>query len=98
MVSVERLTSTWQLTSEDLVTNTTHTECYDVILVCNGHNALPFIPDIQGANEFVGIHIHSHDYRVPDHFKNMNVLIIGSGPSGIDICSDVAKVANQVNA
>lgn len=66
-------------------------------MVCNGHNAVPFTPDIPGTDEFVGIKMHSHDYRTPEKFKNMNVLIIGSGPSGIDICMDVAKVANQVN-
>lgn len=67
-------------------------------MICNGHNASPVTPDIPGKDDFEGVQIHSHDYRIPEHFTNMNVLIIGSGPSGIDICSDVSKVANQVNA
>jgi len=64
--------------------------------VCNGHNALPSLPEIPNEDEFEGIKIHSHDYRIPDNFKNMDVLIIGSGPSGVDICLDVARVANRV--
>lgn len=47
-------------------------------------------------DRFIGDQIHSHDYRAPERFKDTNVLIIGSGPSGFDICGDVAKVANQV--
>lgn len=96
MTSVERLGNTWQVTSEDLPTKTLITEYYDAVLVCNGHNASPFIPNIPGMDEFNGIQIHSHDYRVPEHYKNMNVLIIGAGPSGVDICKDVANVAKQV--
>lgn len=98
MTSVERLTNNWQVTVEDLKTKTLKTEYYDAVMVCNGHNASPFTPDIPGKDDFEGVQIHSHDYRIPEHFTNMNVLIIGSGPSGIDICSDVSKVANQVNA
>lgn len=84
--------------AENLITKTAHTEFFDAVLVCNGHNALPRMPsDMPGMNAFVGLQIHSHDYRTPEPFKNMNVLIIGSGPSGIDISTDVAEVANQVN-
>jgi len=94
---VERLANDrWRVIAEDLVTNTANAECYDAVIVCNGHNALPFTPDIPGMDGFVGDQIHSHDYRTPERFKDANVLIIGSGPSGIDICGDVAKVANQV--
>lgn len=97
MTSVEKLTNKWQITVEDLKTKTSNIEYYDAVMVCNGHNALPFTPDFPGKDEFDGVQIHSHDYRIPEHFINMNVLIIGSGPSGIDICFDVSKVANQVN-
>jgi len=55
-----------------------------------------FTPDIPGMDRFQGDQIHSHDYRTPDRFKGTNVLVIGSGSSGFDICGDVAKVANQV--
>lgn len=58
---------------------------------------MPYTPDFPGMNGFLGVQIHSHDYRIPENFENMKTLIIGSGPSGVDICMDVAKVANQVN-
>ncbi|XP_050419656.1 senecionine N-oxygenase-like isoform X2 [Adelges cooleyi] len=98
VISVEKLvdTNSWQVTAEDLITKKSNTENYDAVMVCNGHNAVPSMPKIIGMNEFSGISLHSHDYRVPENFANMNVLIIGSGPSGVDISVDVAKVAKQV--
>ncbi|XP_050540123.1 senecionine N-oxygenase-like isoform X2 [Daktulosphaira vitifoliae] len=86
----------WRITSEDLITKKLNIDNYDSVMVCNGHNAVPNMPDIPGNDTFDGVCIHSHDYKFPEKFKNMNVLIVGSGPSGIDICRDVAKVANQV--
>lgn len=41
--------------------------------------------------------MHSHSYRVPEPFTNQTVLIIGGGPSGIDISYDLASFVNQVN-
>lgn len=97
VTSVEKLKNGWKVIAEDLISKTFNTEYFDVIMVCNGHLSSSFTPDVPGMHEFVGVQLHSHDYRVPEKFQSMNVLIIGSGPSGIDICLDVAKFANQVN-
>lgn len=40
--------------------------------------------------------MHSHEYRVPDPYKNDTVLIIGAGPSGKDIMLEVATKAKHV--
>lgn len=98
MTSIEKLADSWQVVVKDLNAKSFNTEYYDAVMVCNGHNASPFTPVFPGMDEFSGVQIHSHDYRIPESFEKMNVLVIGSGPSGIDICPDVAKVANQVNA
>ena len=39
---------------------------------------------------------HSHDYREPDSYKDRRVLIIGAGPSGMDIALDVANVSKTL--
>ncbi|CAL9246476.1 unnamed protein product, partial [Arabidopsis halleri] len=44
-----------------------------------------------------GKKIHSHNYRVPDQFKDQVVIVIGSSASGVDICRDIAKVAKEVH-
>ncbi|VVC24997.1 Hypothetical protein CINCED_3A002012 [Cinara cedri] len=96
VTSVEKSENAWQVIAEDLLTKMSHTEYYDAVMVCNGHLTLPSVPQIQGLDKFTGVHIHSHDYRAPIKFKNMNVLVIGAGPSGVDISMDVGKFANQV--
>jgi len=40
--------------------------------------------------------IHSHDYRDSSVFKDKNTVVIGCGPSGLDISFDIAKVAEKV--
>lgn len=87
----------WLVTAEDLATGAASAaERYDAVIVCNGHNATPSVPAIPGADGFAGDRIHSHDYRTPERFRDANVLVVGAGPSGFDICGDVAKVANRV--
>ncbi|XP_025408400.1 senecionine N-oxygenase-like isoform X2 [Sipha flava] len=58
VTSVERLTNIWQVIVEDLMTKTARIEYFDAVMVCNGHNAVPRIPDDKpGMNEFVGVDI-----------------------------------------
>lgn len=40
--------------------------------------------------------IHSHDYRDSSIFKDKSTVVIGCGPSGLDISFDIAKVAEKV--
>lgn len=40
--------------------------------------------------------MHSHDYRVPEVFSGKNVLVIGAGPSGMDIALEITYVAKKV--
>lgn len=69
---------------------------YDYVLVCNGHYHTPLYPSIQGLNTFKGVQMHSHDYKNSNRFKDETVLIIGAGPSGMDLCNEISKVAKKV--
>lgn len=53
----------------DLTANRTETHVFDYIFVCNGHNSEPLTPEFEGASEFQGHIMHSHDYRRADTFK-----------------------------
>lgn len=69
------------------------TEIFDSVVVCNGRYSLPKTPNtssIVGLKTFTGEIIHSHDYRSPKKFEGKNVLIVGAGPSGIDISLEIA--------
>jgi thioredoxin reductase len=70
---------------------------YDAIVVCNGHYSEPRIPDISGMDSFPGLQMHSHNYRDPERFRDLNVLVIGASNSGEDISQEVASVASSVH-
>lgn len=86
----------WDVTYKSLETGVSETREYDYVFVCNGHYNTPFIPSIPGLKEFEGDVMHSHDYRVPDIFTNKRVLVVGAGPSGMDIALEVTSVAAHV--
>ncbi|XP_077971930.1 uncharacterized protein LOC144427120 isoform X1 [Styela clava] len=69
---------------------------FDYVLICNGHNTEPNLPLIPGEEFFCGEILHSGSYRRPQEFGGKDVLLLGSGPSGVDIALDVAKVARHV--
>ena len=54
------------------------------------------IPQLDGIDQFQGEQIHSHDYRTPDIFTNKRVLVIGAGPSGMDLTLEISETAKQV--
>ncbi|KAJ8932109.1 hypothetical protein NQ314_014890 [Rhamnusium bicolor] len=82
----------WTVKIKDLKTNNSEQNEYDAVLVCVGKYSVPKSPRIQGMDKFKGTIIHSHAFRKPDPFKNRKVLIVGAGPSGIDISRIVSEV------
>lgn len=86
----------WDITFKDLKTGISETREYDYVFVCNGHYNTPFIPSIPGLKEFQGDIMHSHDYRVPDIFTGKRVLVVGAGPSGMDIALEITRVTERV--
>lgn len=60
----------WKVHVRNARTNSSETHIYDIVFVCNGQNSLPFKPTLNGADEFKGEMIHSHDYRKPDPYKS----------------------------
>ncbi|KAM7491252.1 hypothetical protein LguiA_034173 [Lonicera macranthoides] len=71
-------------------------EVYDAVVVCNGHYSEPRIAQIPGIDAWPGKQIHSHNYRVPDPYRDQVVVLIGSSASAVDISRDIATVAKEV--
>ncbi|XP_058065614.1 senecionine N-oxygenase-like [Anopheles bellator] len=89
--------SRWLVEVEDLTQSRSKcTYRFDFIFICNGHYHTPSIPTISGHDRFRGQQLHSHDYRCADHYKDKAVLVIGAGPSGMDIALELAKQAKRV--
>lgn len=78
----------WEVTLND-----TKKVCYQAVVVANGHHWHP--KSIKFPGYFSGQQIHSHDYKMPNEFKNLNVLVVGIGNSGADIAGEISNVARQ---
>lgn len=87
----------WSVHIEDVKTKEKQIANYDAVIVCNGHYNDPFIPDIEGIEDYSGTIRHSHEYRSPETYRDRIVLILGAGPSGIDISHQIAGTAKRVN-
>ena len=105
--SVERAEPTgdeharWRLTLRASGSEECYYEFFDALAVCNGHYSAPRWPtNICGLDDFAraqpGRIIHSHDYRRPDAFAGLRVLVIGAAASGEDISREVSTLASCV--
>ncbi|ESQ35615.1 hypothetical protein EUTSA_v10007545mg [Eutrema salsugineum] len=72
-------------------------DIFDAVVVCNGHFTEPRLAHIPGIDLWPGKQIHSHNYRVPDPFKDQVVIVIGNQSSGRDISKDIATLAKEVH-
>ncbi|XP_073407740.1 uncharacterized protein [Dendrobates tinctorius] len=71
-------------------------EKFDAIMVCVGHYSHPYIPEIEGLKDFQGQVLHSHFYRYPEVFSSRSVVLLGCGPSGVDIAMELSPHAERV--
>ncbi|KAK3153262.1 hypothetical protein QOZ80_2BG0169920 [Eleusine coracana subsp. coracana] len=72
-------------------------EVFDAIVVCTGHCTVPLVPKIRGIDKWQGKQVHSHNYRVPEPFRDQSVVVVGLGASGIDIAREISRVAKEVH-
>lgn len=52
-------------------------ETFDGVMVCSGHHTNSHVPVFEGAEDFQGETLHSHDYKRPDVFRGKRVLVVG---------------------
>ncbi|XP_075229097.1 uncharacterized protein LOC142328861 [Lycorma delicatula] len=86
----------WKVEALNLETNEKTVEEFDAVMVCNGHYHTPIYPEVEGMETFSGQQLHSHHYRKPETYKDKTVLVIGGGPSGLDIALDISYFAKKV--
>ncbi|XP_033248200.1 senecionine N-oxygenase [Drosophila miranda] len=87
----------WQVLVKDLLTNQIEFQYFDKIMVANGHYHTPNYIRIPNMNRFQGDYLHSHDYRTSGIFKGKTVLVIGAGPSGMDLSNIISRSAARVS-
>ncbi|URD75443.1 Flavin-binding monooxygenase-like [Musa troglodytarum] len=59
------------------------------LVVATGENAECVIPEMKGLKEFGGQVIHASDYRSGEAYRGKQVLVVGYGNSGMEVCLDL---------
>ncbi|XP_030764741.1 senecionine N-oxygenase-like [Sitophilus oryzae] len=86
----------WKITCIEKPTGKVYDNIYDAIMICNGHYNDPIVPKLPGQELFTGTIDHSHNFRDPERFRGKKVLVVGAGPSGLDITLQISTVAENV--
>ncbi|KAJ5172374.1 hypothetical protein N7492_004967 [Penicillium capsulatum] len=72
-------------------------EWFDAVIVASGHYWVPYIPPIEGLEEFEkarpGSILHSKHFRGRSSFENKRVVVVGASVSAADIAFDLADTA-----
>lgn len=66
-------------------------------MVASGETADPYIPEIEGLDSFTGTVLHSTEYKNGKGFNEKNVLVVGSGNSGMEIALDLANHGSKTS-
>ncbi|KAK7259461.1 hypothetical protein RIF29_25069 [Crotalaria pallida] len=61
------------------------------LVVATGETSDPFVPDVEGLSSFPGKVIHSTGFKSGKEFKDEQVLVVGSGNSGMEIALDLVN-------
>jgi dimethylaniline monooxygenase (N-oxide forming) len=73
------------------------TECtLDSCMSFSSHHSEPDTPETPGMDSYKGQIMHSHAYREAGPFVGQMVLVIGAGPSALDIALEVSKASEKV--
>lgn len=65
-------------------------DTFDAVVVASGHQNASSHP--AWRDQYQGEYLHSHNYRVPEPFRDKHVLVVGMGNSAVDIAADICVV------
>ncbi|XBI60293.1 hypothetical protein VPH35_041239 [Triticum aestivum] len=87
---VENDEKCWSIVATDMSKCTTVKFRATFLVVASGENSAENIPMIHGLENFRGDVIHSSSYKSGKSYSGKNVLVVGSGNSGMEIAYDLA--------
>ncbi|MFB7863937.1 MULTISPECIES: flavin-containing monooxygenase [unclassified Streptomyces] len=65
------------------------------VVVATGHNHTPRVPDWPGLDTYTGTGggtlLHAREYRNPEPYQGLDVLVVGAGNTGAEIAADLAE-------
>ncbi|KAI4973645.1 hypothetical protein ZWY2020_041426 [Hordeum vulgare] len=80
----------WSIVIHDMAKSTIVKFTAKFLVVASGENSAENIPMIPGLQSFLGDVMHSSRYKSGKNYSGMNVLVVGSGNSGMEIAYDLA--------
>ncbi|KAH8669143.1 hypothetical protein BX600DRAFT_497083 [Xylariales sp. PMI_506] len=96
---VEKVGTEWKVTLRKAGKQSDYwwVEWFDAVVVANGHYTVPYIPSIDGLEDFEkarpGSVIHSKHFRGKDLFRGKRVVVVGASVSAADIAVDLTSAA-----
>ncbi|KAI1338981.1 FAD/NAD(P)-binding domain-containing protein [Xylariaceae sp. FL0016] len=89
----------WDLSFKNLQNGDEHKVTYDAVVIASGHYSTPHIPSVHAMEAFndtnPGVISHSKYYRTAEAYRNKRVMVVGTGPSGLDIAAQIARVSTS---
>jgi cation diffusion facilitator CzcD-associated flavoprotein CzcO len=82
---IDRVADGWRLATSD------GERTAPQVIVATGHERIARMPDWPGHDSFPGRLLHSAEYHNPGEFRGQDVLVVGSGCSGMDIAGDLVQ-------
>lgn len=89
----------WKVHYSSCLTKEKKEGMYDALVVASGHYSVAFIPEVPGIEAFNSAYpeiiSHSKTYRSPASFRGKKVIVVGAGPSGLDIGNQISQVCQK---
>lgn len=64
---------------------------YPAVISATGRFGRPWLPNIPGMDDFNGELIHASEYKGPEAYVDKRVMVVGNGPSGVDIATELGN-------
>ncbi|GMI98315.1 hypothetical protein like AT1G62620 [Hibiscus trionum] len=97
---VDEVTHEWVVesrTRENESTWESKEELFKAVVICTGNQSEPNIAEFPGRDTWPGLQMHSHNYRSPEGLENKIVVLIGNGPTAVDLLREISPLAKQVH-
>ncbi|XP_047309322.1 probable indole-3-pyruvate monooxygenase YUCCA10 [Impatiens glandulifera] len=84
-------TKKWNINARNINSEEVEEYSCDFLVVASGETSDSFIPNVEGLETFTGEVIHTTQYKYGGRFEGKNVLVVGSGNSGMEIALDLSN-------
>jgi thioredoxin reductase len=83
----------WDVTVRGVRGGAPKTLRYAAVVVANGHNWAPKLPEYEGLDSYRGLVLHASAYKDAAQIRGRRVLVVGAGNTGCDIAVEAAQQA-----